>query len=101
VYGERDEPYTVISRLGQRLEATLAPGEILPTIVETVAGALRLPYAAIALDASGGLAIATSTGRPPADPLRMPLSYQGQPTRTFWWWAKRAMVRRRWIPPRD
>ena len=25
LYGERDEPYTVISRLGRRLEATLAP----------------------------------------------------------------------------
>src|SRR5207245_5112388 len=37
------------------------------------------PYAAIALNASGGLAIAASIGRPPADPLRMPLSYQGQP----------------------
>ena len=39
MYGERDTPYTVISRLGQRLEATLAPEAVLPTIVETVAQA--------------------------------------------------------------
>jgi signal transduction histidine kinase/lipoprotein signal peptidase len=49
MYGERDEPYAVVSRLGQRLEATLAPDAILPTIVETVKEALKLPYVAIAL----------------------------------------------------
>jgi len=77
LYGERDEPYSVISRLGQRLEAALAPAAILPTIVETVASALRLPYAAVALEEPGGLSIAASTGQPPADPLRIPLTYQG------------------------
>ena len=49
LYGERDTPDKVISRLGQRLEITLAPEAILPTIVETVAQALKLPYAAITL----------------------------------------------------
>jgi signal transduction histidine kinase len=49
MYGERDTPYTVISRLGQRLEVTLAPEAILSIIVETVAQALKLPYAAISL----------------------------------------------------
>ena len=50
IYGERDEPYAVIARLGQRLESTLTPDAVLPTIVETVAQALRLPYAALELD---------------------------------------------------
>ncbi|CAN5220131.1 hypothetical protein BH24ACT19_BH24ACT19_05800 [soil metagenome] len=36
MYGERDDPYAVLSRLGQRLEATLAPDAALRTIVETV-----------------------------------------------------------------
>ena len=49
LYGQRDEPYTVISRLGQRLEATVAPDAVLSVIVETVAQALKLPYAAITL----------------------------------------------------
>lgn len=48
-YGERDDPYAVLSRLGQRLEATLAPEAVLPTIVETVAQTLKLPCVAIAL----------------------------------------------------
>jgi signal transduction histidine kinase len=48
-YGERDEPYAVLSRLGQVLEATMATDTVLPTIVATVAQSLKLPYAAIAL----------------------------------------------------
>ena len=47
MYGERDDPATVLSRLGQRLEAAIAPDTVLSTIVETVAQALKLPYAAI------------------------------------------------------
>jgi hypothetical protein len=46
-YGQRDEPYTVITRLSQRLEGTLAPEDVLSTIVNTVAQALKVPYAAI------------------------------------------------------
>jgi signal transduction histidine kinase len=49
MYGERDDPVTVLARLGQRLETTFAPGAVLPAIVETVATALKLPYAAISL----------------------------------------------------
>ncbi len=47
MYGERDDPYAVLSRLGRRLEAAIAPNAVLNTIVETVTQALKLPYAAI------------------------------------------------------
>jgi hypothetical protein len=43
MYGRRDEPVAVLSQLGARLEATAVPDEILPGLVETVAGALKLP----------------------------------------------------------
>ena len=33
MYGERDDPYTVLSRLGQQLKTTLAPTAVLPNIV--------------------------------------------------------------------
>ena len=49
MFGERDDPYTVLGRLSARLEAVVAAPVVLPTIVETVAEALKLPYAAIAL----------------------------------------------------
>jgi signal transduction histidine kinase len=80
IYGERDDPYAVVSRLGERLEATLAPEDVLSTIVQTVREALKLPYAAIALprDPNGFEVVATSGEEPPADPLVLPLSYGGE-----------------------
>ncbi|MDP8939206.1 MAG: histidine kinase, partial [Actinomycetota bacterium] len=78
MYGERDEPYAVLSRLGQRLEGTLAPGAVLPAIVETVAGALRLPYAAISLRREKGFETATEYGTPSGEPLVLPLAYQNE-----------------------
>src|SRR5262249_39351078 len=72
LYGERDDPYAALARLGQRLEATLAPDAVLPAIVETVAQALKVPYVAIALttddrpfDPSTTLRGAAAQGRPP------------------------------------
>ncbi|MDP9485527.1 MAG: sensor histidine kinase [Actinomycetota bacterium] len=80
MYGERDEPYAVVSRLGQRLEATLAPEDVLLTIVETVREALKLPYAAIALTKNGAsTGFAASVGKAVETPLRLPLAYQGEP----------------------
>jgi signal transduction histidine kinase len=49
MYGERDDPYAVLGRLSERLEVVAASQSVLPTIVETVAEALKLPYVAIAL----------------------------------------------------
>ncbi len=80
MYGERDDPYGVLSRLGQRLEATLEPEATLPAVAETVAQALKLPYAAIALKEDGegreGFAVAAAYGSPVGSPIRLPLVYQ-------------------------
>lgn len=78
MYGERDTPYNVISRLGHRLEATLAPDAILSTIVETVAQALKLPYVAISLQQEGELFIAASYGTSKEELLHLPLVYQAE-----------------------
>ena len=78
MYGERDEPYTVISRLGERLEDALAPEAVLPTIIETVREALKLPYAAIALKEGDGLVVAAESGAPTKETLRLPLVHQGE-----------------------
>ncbi len=80
MYGERDDPYAVLSRLGRRLEATFDPDGVLPAIVETVAHALRLPYAAIALkhDSEGNFFEAVEYGNkePAGEPLVVTLAYQ-------------------------
>jgi len=75
MYGERDEPYAVLSRLASRLEATLAPEAILPTIVETTARALKLPYAAIALKQGDEFITAASYGLSQDNPFILPLVY--------------------------
>ena len=49
VYGERNNPYVVISRLNQRLEDVGTPGTLVPGIAETVAQALKLPFVSIAV----------------------------------------------------
>ncbi|MFC4058100.1 histidine kinase [Planomonospora corallina] len=46
-YGERDDPYAALTRLGRRLEASGEPGAVLPGVARSVAEALRLPYAAV------------------------------------------------------
>jgi signal transduction histidine kinase len=53
MYGERDDPYTVLSRLGGQLETSLALETVLPTLVETIKQAFRLPYVAIELRIEG------------------------------------------------
>jgi signal transduction histidine kinase len=81
LYGERDDPYGVLARLGERLETTVAPATVLPVVVETVAQALKLPYAAVALKQSTGtdeLDIVAAYGRPAATMLHLPLVYQGE-----------------------
>jgi signal transduction histidine kinase len=76
MYGERDDPYAVVSRLGRRLEATLAPNTVLPTVVETIAQALKLPYAAILLKEGEGYRTAASYGSPRGEPETLTLVYQ-------------------------
>jgi signal transduction histidine kinase len=79
VYGERDNPYVVLSRLGKHMEATLAPESVLPTIVETIARSLKLPYAAIALKHEDELTIEVAYGSPmEQEQRRFPLVYHGE-----------------------
>lgn len=78
-YGDRDEPYAVISRLGERLESSLAASTVLQTIVETVRDALKLPYVAIALESNGSPVIVAAAGTERATTLRLRLAYQQEP----------------------
>src|SRR5215211_5524605 len=65
-YGERDDPYGVLSRLGRRLEATISPEAVLPAIVEDIARALRLPQVAIWLTDGDTLRLGAAHGSIPA-----------------------------------
>ena len=65
-YGERDDPYRVLSRLGRRLEATISPEAVLPAIVEDIARALRLPQVEIWLADGDTLRLGAAHGNAPA-----------------------------------
>jgi signal transduction histidine kinase len=78
MYGERDDPYAVLTRLGQRLEATIAPEAVLPTIVETVKESLKLPYTAITLKQDDSFSVAAASGTPVTEVLCLPLMYQNE-----------------------
>jgi signal transduction histidine kinase len=91
MYGERDDPYAVLSRLSQQLKTTLAPAAVLPNIAETVAQTLKLPYVAIALKQDDEIIVAAESGgkqiRRQGDSasntvssslVSLPLTYQGE-----------------------
>jgi signal transduction histidine kinase len=86
MYGDRDQPYRVLARLGQRLEETLPADTLLPTIVETLAHALKLPYVAIIWKHEeilhgvepSRLAAAFGSSKESVPNTRVPLVHQGE-----------------------
>ena len=78
MYGDRDDPYAALSRLGRRLAASIPAGQVLPQVTETVAQALRLPYTAVELPRDAGFEPAASFGRAGVDLVHLPLVYQGE-----------------------
>jgi signal transduction histidine kinase len=78
MYGERDDPYGVLSRLGSRLESTLTHDAVLPAVAKTVKEALKLPYVAIQLRQEEGFETAAAVGDPVDQPLDVPLVYGGE-----------------------
>jgi signal transduction histidine kinase len=76
LYGGSRDPYAVITDLGRQLSAAIAPDEMLPIIVRTVAAGLRLPYAAVTL--AGEDLPASMYGEPSAGLVDLPLRHAGQ-----------------------
>ncbi|MFC5996221.1 sensor histidine kinase [Pseudonocardia hispaniensis] len=73
LYGERGDPYAVLSRLGRRLELVQDAGS-LQTVAATVRDALQLSSVAIEVD--GGQRVAL--GPEPAEPAIVPLVAAGE-----------------------
>jgi signal transduction histidine kinase len=80
MFGERDEPYRVLARLGQLLEVALQPAAALPVTVETVARSLKLPYVAVTLqsESDSDSRIVATYGAPQAAVAIYPLVYGGE-----------------------
>lgn len=78
MYGERDDPYAVLAKLGRRLEASLPAMEILPGVAATIGEALRLPFVAIELRSEEGLAPTATYGTPSDPAIVLPLVHGGE-----------------------
>lgn len=60
MFGDRDEPYIVLERLSKQLDPVVVVDEVLPTIVQSIGQALRLPYVAIAFAQDNRYKVAAS-----------------------------------------
>ncbi|MFG1708532.1 sensor histidine kinase [Nonomuraea sp. M3C6] len=80
LYGERDEPYTVIGRLAARLESAGSIQRLIPDLLEAVTEALRLPSAAVEMLGDDGSVrrIAHGDPSPDAPSARFLLAHQGR-----------------------
>lgn len=76
LFGERDDPYAVISSLGERLDAS-DPTRVLPALADTVAQMLKLSYVAIELEGDRGRELVAERGRLRGEPVILPLAYGG------------------------
>jgi signal transduction histidine kinase len=79
LYGDRGEPYAVLTRLGRRLQAAGSAEQTLPDTVETIAAALRLPYVAVELPGDPPTRPTAAWGTPPPNrqPVVIPLVHGG------------------------
>jgi signal transduction histidine kinase len=78
IFGERDDPYELVSQLGGRLQSTVPAESLLESVAETVARALRLPYVAIELRGPDGVVDVQDYGERRGEALSLPLVSQGE-----------------------
>jgi signal transduction histidine kinase len=78
LYGDRDNPFGAVARLGRRLDLAASPDSLLDGVPETLASSLRLPYAAIELLDDGRFELASTYGRPAGELVRLPLVHHGE-----------------------
>lgn len=78
MYGERDEPYELLMRLGRQVESSLDSSAGLALMVETVAKALKLPYLALALSGEDKMQVAAQYGTPQNQVVNFPMVIAGQ-----------------------
>jgi signal transduction histidine kinase len=77
MYGERDDPYAVISRLGRRLETTIAPERVLPTITRDDRPGAKAALRSHPAQGRRGLSgVPQPYGSPTGEPEALPLVYQ-------------------------
>ncbi len=78
IFGQRDDPLSILNALSRQLELSLATESILSTITATTADALRLPYVAIEIREGEKAKVKASAGQIVGEVFRLPLIYQAE-----------------------
>lgn len=77
LYGERDDPAAVLTRVAHHLQSAETPAAILPSLVQTIARTLKIPHVAIWLpEKVGPTAPLAAWGEAPDQVQTIPLNYQ-------------------------
>ncbi|MDQ6726695.1 MAG: histidine kinase [Actinomycetota bacterium] len=77
LYGQRDEPSAVMSRVAGQLGAAGSTEELISGLVTVTAAALRVPYVGVELIGPDRTQV-IAHGTPGEDPTRIPLVHQGR-----------------------
>lgn len=79
-YGDRDDPYALLAKLSRGVEGSLTPERVLPTILETLTQALKLPHASVLLYRDERTEVVADQGSRAGttDPVVFPLTHQGE-----------------------
>ncbi|HVF20763.1 MAG TPA: histidine kinase [Mycobacteriales bacterium] len=79
MYGDRQDPYAAVARLGRRLSAPSVGASVLDDLVEAIARAVRAPYVALCIGTeTNGATVAAEHGHPRgAELTAVPLRYRG------------------------
>jgi signal transduction histidine kinase len=78
MYGERDDPYAVLTRLSDALKNSSTPEANLAAITTTIGTALKIPYVSIQIYSNGVERISAVYGEVKQGYLNFPLTYQGE-----------------------
>jgi len=79
LFGNRANPYDVVTALGARLEQAPPGDQALQLVADTLAQQLRLPFVAVELATGDSVVEAARCGTPGPAAERFPLAYQGEP----------------------
>ncbi|MFC5451684.1 sensor histidine kinase [Paenibacillus aestuarii] len=78
MYGEQDNPLSVLTKLGKKLEEPLPPEEVLTVVIRTIREALRLPYGYVAFAQHGEVWMTIQDGKPQAECVEHSIIHQGE-----------------------
>lgn len=78
LYGNRNDPYAVVTALGHGLGSSTDAATMLSDAAEAIARSLALPYVAIEIPSQNGVLHTTEWGRRHGQPIGVPLCYRGE-----------------------